>query len=404
MIKILYSPCHYKFSKSEGSESYWAYNIADKIASVNYRSIVVTGFTEDKNKKYRIIELQKNKTEIDLSLINALKFNFLYFFATIFFLKKENFDLVHHVLPFGIGSTFNLSVILGLTNNKPFIVGPIQGVLQYRDDDINNSNIRIAKPNKSINFTLILQKIFSFLTQKLSYKTLKKSDKIVVIDECSKAILIKNNVPREKIIIISPGIDCNKYKKNIRKKIRHKKIIMVSSYLLKRKAIDFVIKSYDEVRYLRNNTELIVVGDGPQKKNLEKLVKRLKLKNSVNFVGHVPNNEISKFYRKADIFVSMSRAESWGQMYLEAMASGLPIVSSRNVGSESIIKDGEFGYLVDQEDYKELAKKIIYLIDHPDVMERFGKKARKEVEEKYDWDRVVIPKYVKLYKQLINEK
>jgi phosphatidylinositol alpha-1,6-mannosyltransferase len=95
----------------------------------------------------------------------------------------------------------------------------------------------------------------------------------------------------------------------------------------------------------------------------------------------------------------MSRFESWGQMYLEAMASSLPIISARNIGSESIIQD-DFGYLIPQEDYFALSERIISLLDNPDMIKMFGDRARLKAEKKYDWVKVIIPKYIEIYKNL----
>jgi phosphatidylinositol alpha-1,6-mannosyltransferase len=91
-------------------------------------------------------------------------------------------------------------------------------------------------------------------------------------------------------------------------------------------------------------------------------------------------------------------------MYLEAMASRLPIVAARNTGSESIMQGNSFGYLIPQEDYFALSEKIISLLDNPEMIKVLGKRARLEVEGEYDWGKVIIPKYIKVYKEVISAR
>ena len=96
----------------------------------------------------------------------------------------------------------------------------------------------------------------------------------------------------------------------------------------------------------------------------------------------------------------MTQEESWGQMYLEAMASGLPIITTKNVGSFSIIKDERFAYFVER-DHLDLCKKVLKLLNNPKLISEMGKNARIEAEKKYDWDSCIIPKYLALYEKYI---
>ena len=94
-MKILFSPCHYIFGPNSGSESSWSYSIADGIAKVFPDSVVITGFQKkDENgkihtKNYQIIELQSHKKVVDMSLKNALIFNWQYFVKTCELLSLE---------------------------------------------------------------------------------------------------------------------------------------------------------------------------------------------------------------------------------------------------------------------------------------------------------------------------
>lgn len=405
-MKILFCPCHYIFdSKFEGGEVSWAYNIAHRLARIFPGSLIITGFikSRDSRASYQVIELQPQQHYIDMSLHNALKYNLSYFLETRRQTIKKDFDILHHVLPFGLHGTFNLFIISSLKSRAiPMVIGPLQSPLGYFDSEIDRRNVRNTQPQKNVlDIGSLVQTILALPLRFLSNLTLKKATKIVVVNEYTKAQLIKNNISRHKIIIIPPGIDTNHFNHPLpAKKASSQLQIITVNHVVKRKGIDLIIMAFSRLARHYPHITLKIIGDGRAKKDLERLIVQLNLRQRVTFLGHIPNYEVQKAYQKADVFVSMSRAESWGQVYLEAMACGLPIVSSRNVGSESIIKDGKFGYLVGQEDVAGLVAKLSYLIENESVRRQFGLAARKEVEEFYDWDYVIIPKYIKLYQTL----
>lgn len=284
------------------------------------------------------------------------------------------------------------------------IIGPIQSPLKHTDYDVNPSNIRSSKKEFNLlNIFFNFLRIFLFpILKYFSNLTLKKSDAIIVINEYTKNILIKNGITHHKINIITPGIDTKNFDYiPFELKNKEKIELLVVGYLLKRKRVDLVIRSIKEVIKKNNNIILRIVGDGPQKEKLENLTRELNLQDYVIFEGFIENDKINNYYKKAHIFLSMSREESWGQMYLEAMASGLPILTTKNNGSLSIIKNGKFAYFVQQEDYIDLSNKIFKLLDNFNIISEFGKNARIEVENYYDWDNCIIPKYLEIYNKLI---
>lgn len=90
--------------------------------------------------------------------------------------------------------------------------------------------------------------------------------------------------------------------------------------------------------------ELLVVGDGPCRKELEKLAQKLEIENRVVFAGMVPPHQVAEWYQKGDIFVSASRSETQGLTYLEALAGGLPAVCKADECLEGVIRDGKNGW------------------------------------------------------------
>jgi len=86
---------------------------------------------------------------------------------------------------------------------------------------------------------------------------------------------------------------------------------------------------------------------------------------------------------------------------LEAMACGLPVITTKNTGSNAIIRNGEFGYLIEQGSHNMLLDRLSILIENKQMISEFGRKARQEAVDRYDWKRVIIPRYVGLYDSLI---
>ena len=404
-MKILFSPCHYVYDEISGGEIAWAFNIADRISNLYPSSVVVTG-SENllQEKKYKIIEIQPNKKNIDLSVKNAAVFSFKYFFATKKILSKNKFEIMHHVLPFSINSTFNLNFIFN--KNKNLVIGPIQSPLTYKDLDINLSDIR--NNTKQKNFTGIFFGFMFFLVHPilkyLSKLTLEKAGAVVVINQYTKNILIRNGIKEQLISIIPPGIDIEKFAHTpFESKNKEKIELLVVCYLIKRKGVDLIIKSLKKVIKENKNIILRIVGDGPQKESLEKLVRKLNLEDFVVFEGFIKNSEIQNYYTKAHIFVNMSRSEGFATVCLEAMASGLAIVSSKVGGFSDAIENGRNGFLVEQEDYLDLSKKINILLNNHHLISTFGENARARAKKHYDWRKVIIPKYLKVYQKLMNK-
>lgn len=401
-MKILFSPCHYIYDEIQGgSESSWAFNIADRIASKNEESIVVTGFKIiRKTKKYQILEVQPKKKKFDMSIYNALKFHWLNFLATRKLLKNNHFEIFHHVLPFGFGRTFNLTVLI---NRKlPVIIGPLQSPSTYISDDVDLSDIRSTKPVKHTDY---YNKLFKFLLKiplkYLSLQTLKRAGKIIVVDE-NTMNLISEYIPAEKIVIIPPGVDTEKFRyiengKNDKKTVE----IITVSYLIKRKMVDLILKAIEEVIKSHKYVRLRIVGDGPQRKRLEELAKEMGIERYVIFEGFITNNDIFRYYQKSHIFVNMSKSEGFATVGLEALSSGLAIISTGVGGFKDVVKDNRNGFIVKMDDYRALANKLNILIENPDILRTFRLKSREIAQKNYDWEKVIIPKYINLYRLLI---
>jgi glycosyltransferase involved in cell wall biosynthesis len=388
-MKVLFAPIHYFYGKNYASEMICAHDIFTRVSKLvpESRAISLFKLDEETDTSHLFYKYLTAKPFYP-NFMDNIKLMFFYTFRGLKLIKEQHYSVIHHVFPFRIGRTFNPLFLLTGQNVKK-IIGPVMLSVNFENKDISKNNQLISK----------LVFLFDPLYALLSRMTLSRSDCILALNNKAKQELVFIGVPENKITILPIGIDINKFSFTPFAKKDSKNIeLLALGYLHKRKGTELVIKALQLVKKNCPSVHLTIIGDGPQRTELENLASKLDLKKNITFAGFVNYEQLVKYYQKSHILVSMSRAESWGQVYIDAMACGLPIITSKNDGSNEIVVDGKFGYLVDKEDYKALADKTLHLINNFDLMAKLGRCARQEVENKYDWDKAVIPQYINLYK------
>ena len=170
-------------------------------------------------------------------------------------------------------------------------------------------------------------------------------------------------------------------------------VIVCVSRLMARKGQDELIRALPMIQQTVANASLIIVGDGPYRKDLERLVKKLGLENFVHLTGKVSQTELSKWYAAGDIFAMPCRTrmggwdvEGLGIVFLEGSATGLPVIVGDSGGAVDAVIDGETGFLVDGTNTAEIADCIAYLFSNPDVAKKMGEAGRKWVTQEWTWD------------------
>lgn len=154
--------------------------------------------------------------------------------------------------------------------------------------------------------------------------------------------------------------------------------ILFVGRLITDKGVDFLLKALAKIE---GNYNTWIVGDGPERKNLEALASGLGIKSRVNFAGM--RSDIKDLMNRAKIFVLPSRREGISLALLEAMSSGLPAVASAIGGNKEVITHGEDGLLITPEDIMQLSFSIRGLLEDDGLRQRLSIKAKWEIEEKY---------------------
>lgn len=172
------------------------------------------------------------------------------------------------------------------------------------------------------------------------------------------------------------------------------KIISVGRFE-KQKDFPTLIKAFAQVNLIIENSSLVLIGDGTQRDRLERLVKDLKLSSKVHFLGWKSN--VIKYMGRSDIFVLSSFYEGFGLVILEAMAAGLPVISTDSpYGPSEILEKGRSGMLVRVGDVDQLANSCIKLLTDKKERSVFSKKSRERVRDFRQ------EKMLKSYKVLFN--
>lgn len=192
---------------------------------------------------------------------------------------------------------------------------------------------------------------------------------------------------------------------DIRARYGNKRIILSVSRLLQTKGIDIMLQALKRIIDDQiNNIEVVylIVGDGPYRKNLLQLVKALGLQRHVEFIGQLPHHKAMEYMSFCDIFVLPSWQETFGLVYIEAMAHGKPVVGVFGQGVDGIVKSGETGLLVKPKDIDSLVDALKYLLLHPTEARRIGERARQLAIGEYTWNKSA-RKLVKAYKQVLSK-
>ncbi len=177
--------------------------------------------------------------------------------------------------------------------------------------------------------------------------------------------------------------------------------VICVSRLSYEKGIDVLLQAWRLVYQQMPQARLIIVGDGPLQPQLECMAQALGIADTVEFTGL--QRDILAQLQRAGLAVLPSRREGMPNAVLEAMACGLPCVSTRVSGSEDIIQDGVNGLLVESEDYQAMAAALLTLLRDPVLIQEYGKAARETVEKHYAFD-LIMDRYIELYSDMAERR
>jgi len=199
-------------------------------------------------------------------------------------------------------------------------------------------------------------------------------------------------VPQAPAPFVTPfGVDTSAFAPGPERDASREVTIGMVKALYPKYGVDVLIRAMavvGQTASARGRIRLKIVGEGPERSNLEALAARLGVSDVVQFAGAVPHAMVPDVLRELDVFVASSRldSESFGVAVVEASACGLPVVVSDVAGLSEVVSDGVTGYVVPRDDPRALAQALSSLVGDPQLRRSLGLAGRALVEARYDWE------------------
>ena len=285
-------------------------------------------------------------------------------------LRENDYDLAHAFFGFPTG---------WLCYRK---AGKLPYIISLRGSDVPGQNARLQLDYK------ILAPVFGAIW--------KKASALVACSEGLKERALRF-LPSVSIDVIPNGVELDRFfPAGTAEKSKVLRLLTVGR-LSVTKRIELLIDTVEILHRTACKLHLTVVGGGKMERQLRKIVTERELNDVIKIIGRVNSEKMPEVYRQNDIFISASMQEGMSNAMLEAMSSGLPIVTTRCEGLAELI-DGN-GIIVKHDNIEDIAKAVKRLTDDPELYKQMSTAARKQAE-KFDWANVA-SSYIEQYRKMI---
>jgi phosphatidylinositol alpha-1,6-mannosyltransferase len=248
-----------------------------------------------------------------------------------------------------------------------------------------------------------------FMRRPLMLACLNSADGVTANSRYTERLLCRYRVPKQKICVISGGVDVQRFRPIAESaQLRIEKgyhpddrIILTVARLVRFKGIDDVIQAVAKLKPDFPRLQYAIVGDGPQRKKLERLIRSFKAEHFVQLWGKVSPAQVPSFFQLCDIYVQSSKSihhrsllasycvtESMGRVYCEAGACGKAVIAGRTGGVTDVVKDGVNGLLVNPGNVDEICQAITTLLTNPSLASQLGSRGLKMAHNMFSWEKV----------------
>lgn len=233
-------------------------------------------------------------------------------------------------------------------------------------------------------------------------------DLFLPISERWREELMRLGCDPQKIVVHRMGVDTGKFLSAPHQPAANGQVqLLTIARLVEKKGVEYGIQAVASVLKRYPHLSYRIAGDGPLRSDLQRLIDRLDTGEKVKLLGWKPHDEIVNLFREADILLAPSVTAADGDqegipvVLMEALAQGLPVLSTYHSGIPELVQDGESGFLVPERDVDALAERLEYLVRHPELWPEMGKAGRGYVERHYDIN-TLNDQLVRLYQRLLD--
>jgi glycosyltransferase involved in cell wall biosynthesis len=212
-----------------------------------------------------------------------------------------------------------------------------------------------------------------------------RTNHFIVISESTKRDMAARGVPPERVHVVLCGLDHGRYRNLGLARFEEPTIVHLGR-LRKYKSVEVALHAMPRIRERLPAARLVVIGDGPHRRALEREAARLRLDGAVEFRGVMEPGELVRFLNRAHLLVNPSPKEGWGLTVVEGNACGLPVVASDRPGLRDSVIDEETGFLVPYGDAAAFAERSLAVLESADLWRRMSAAALERVKE-LTWER-----------------
>ncbi len=181
---------------------------------------------------------------------------------------------------------------------------------------------------------------------------------------------------------------------------KNSRILITVGRIAKEKNFEFVIRVFEYLYKQYKDIFLVLVGDGPQRKELEHYVESHNIDDRVRFTGYIKREHLIDYYKSSYLFVFASHTETQGLVLCEAMSAGIPVVAIGDMGVLDVVEDGNGGLLIYNEDVEKFAAAVKRLLNDEAYYREMSKRAKRHVMEHWSMD-VMVTRLEKIYENVI---
>ena len=267
-------------------------------------------------------------------------------------------------------------------NNHYFIILAIPGILLSKSRLIARvAGIRTDIVSGKSNITRRIRSKMGIIFENLSLMT---CERIIALSSSLGKLLIQRSILplSHKIMVISQGVDIEKFHPVLKSESKTDIEFLFIGRLSKLKGLEYALRAFKRIYERYPYTRFLIVGEGKERKFLEKLTVQENIQSVVEFRGYVSYDKLPKIYNSAYIFVLPSLSEGLPNVILEAQASGLPVIGTKVGGIPELLSDGR-GILVSPANEQQLFEAMETLVRNVALREKIVKKAREYVVENH---------------------